>query len=44
MWHAWEMGEVPREFWWGDLRERFHLQDLGVDRKMILKLIFRKWD
>ena len=44
MWHAWEMGEVPRGFWWGDLRERVHLQDLGVDRKMILKLIFRKWD
>jgi hypothetical protein len=31
-------------FWWGNLRERDHLQDPDVDRRIILKWIFRKWD
>jgi hypothetical protein len=35
---------VYAKFWWGDLRERDHLEDLGVDWKMILKCIFIKWD
>jgi len=30
-------------FWWGNLRERNHLGDPGVDGR-ILKWIFRKWD
>jgi hypothetical protein len=30
--------------WWGNLRERDHLGDPGVDRKIIIKWIFRKWD
>jgi len=28
----------------GNLRERDHLGDPGVDGKVILRLIFRKWD
>jgi hypothetical protein len=36
--------EVHIGFWWGDLREGEHLGDLGVDGKIILKLIFKKWD
>jgi hypothetical protein len=26
-------------FWWGDLRKRDHLEDLGVNRRIILKWI-----
>jgi hypothetical protein len=34
---------IPR-FWWGNLREINHLEDPGVDRRIILRWIFRKWD
>ena len=30
--------------WWGNLRVRDHLEDPGVGGRVILKLIFRKWD
>jgi hypothetical protein len=31
-------------FRWGNLRERYILEDTGVDRRIILRWIFRKWD
>ena len=31
-------------FWWGNLRERDHLGIPGVDGRIILRWIFRKWD
>ena len=30
--------------WWGNLMQRDHLEDPGVDGRLILRLIFRKWD
>ena len=30
--------------WWGNLKERDHLGETGVDKRIILKWIFRKWD
>ena len=29
--------------WWENLRETYHLEDLGVDGRIILKFIFRKY-
>jgi len=36
--------EVHTGFWWGDLREGDHFEDSGIGSRIILKLIFRKWD
>jgi hypothetical protein len=30
--------------WWGILRESDTLEDKGVDRRILLRWIFRKWD
>jgi len=30
-------------FWWGNLRERDHIEYPGVDGKIILQCMFRKW-
>jgi hypothetical protein len=35
---------VGTGFWWGDPRERDHLDVLGVDGNIILNWIFRVWD
>jgi hypothetical protein len=37
-------GEAYIRFWYGNLRERGHLGEPGVDGKIILRWIFRKWD
>ena len=31
-------------FWWGNLRERNHLEDPDIDERIILRWFFRKWD
>jgi hypothetical protein len=35
---------VHTGFWWGELREIDHLEDLDVDGRIILTWIFKKWD
>ena len=40
----WERGEMYTGFWWGNVRERDQLGDPGVDGRIILIWIFRKWD
>jgi hypothetical protein len=42
MWHGLETGVMDTGHWLGELTERDHLEDLGVDRKIILKWIFKK--
>jgi len=44
MWRVRERGEAYKGFWWGNLTEKDHLGDPGVDRKIILRRISRKWD
>jgi hypothetical protein len=31
-------------FWWGNLRERDLWEDPGIDGRIVLRWIFRKWD
>jgi len=44
MQHAWGREEMYTGFWWGDLMEKDHLKDQGIDEKIILKWMFKKWD
>jgi len=41
---VWGREEAYTGFWWGNLRERDHLGDPGIDGRIILRWIFRKWD
>jgi hypothetical protein len=35
---------MSKGFWWVNLRVREHMEDIGADGRIILRLIFRKWD
>jgi len=39
-----EILEIYEECWWGNLRERNHLENRDVVGRTILRWIFRKWD
>jgi len=39
----WGIGETYTGFWWGNLRERDHLGDPGLDERIILRWNLRKW-
>jgi hypothetical protein len=36
--------DVHTGLWWGNLKERDLLEDPGVDRGIILRWIFSKWE
>jgi hypothetical protein len=36
--------EVYARFWWKSLRKKDHLEDPGVDRRIKLEWMFRKWN
>jgi hypothetical protein len=36
--------EVYTGFLWGNLRERNHLEDPGVDGRITLRWVLRKWN
>jgi hypothetical protein len=43
-WMGEEIGMYSIGFWWGNLRERDHCRDPGIDGEIILGWIFRKWN
>jgi len=44
MWNVWGRGEAHTGSWWENVRERDHLEDPGVEGRVILRWLFRKWD
>jgi len=41
---VWGRGEACRGLRWGNLSEKVHLGDGGLDGRKILRWAFRKWD
>jgi hypothetical protein len=44
MWDIWRRREVLTEFWWENVWERDHLEDLDIDGRIILNCVFNKCD
>ena len=44
MWHVWGEREMNTEVRWEDVKERDHLEDLGVGRRIILKCYKIRWE
>jgi len=41
---GWRMRDAHTGFWWGNMRERDHFGDPGVDGRIILKWNLKKYD
>ena len=39
-----EKADVYKRFWWESLKKRAHFEDPGVDGRVVLNWICRKWD
>jgi hypothetical protein len=44
MWNVSVRGGMPTEFWWRNVQERDNLQVLGVNGRIMLKLILHNYD
>jgi len=44
IWHVWRSAEMNTGFWWENLRDRDHSEGLGVNGRIIIQCIFKKWD
>jgi len=42
--HVEGRGKVYTGFWWGNMMEKDHLEDPGVDGRIILRWIIGMWD
>ena len=42
MWRAWRYREAHAGFWWGNVRERDNVEDLGVYVKVISKWVLNR--
>jgi hypothetical protein len=40
-WHILGRTEMHAGFWWGNIKERDHFEDLDTDKKIILKWLLR---
>jgi hypothetical protein len=39
MWHVLGRREMRTEFWWGNPKDRDHMENLGIYERMIIKWI-----
>jgi len=42
MWRVWSRKEMHAGLWWGNLKERDHVEDTGVDGSLILEMALKK--
>jgi hypothetical protein len=44
IWHIEGRREIHTEFWWRKLTERDHLEDTGIDKRIIIRRTINKQD